>query len=76
VPAAVTPLQLFLLACLGCGILLIGLAAVAPSVLYRWTPTRSRVLGRWRVEMAFTGVAIFLGTAISLLLVLVWGSAI
>jgi hypothetical protein len=76
VSPSLTPLQLFLLACLGCGILLVGLAALAPSVLYRWTPTRSRVLGRWRVEMAFTGAAIFLGTAISLLLVFVWGSAI
>jgi hypothetical protein len=72
VSAPVTPLQLFLLGCLGCGLLLIGLAAVAPSVLYRWTPARNRLLGRLRLEMALTGVAIFLGTALSLLLV-VWG---
>jgi hypothetical protein len=73
VAAPLTPLQLFLLGCLGCGLLLIGLAALAPSVLYRWTPARNRLLGRLRLEMALTGVAIFVGTGLSLLLVLVWG---
>jgi len=69
------PLHLFLLACIGCGLLLIALAAVAPSVLYRWTPARNRLLGRWRLEMALMGVAIFVGTTLSLLVVLALGGA-
>jgi hypothetical protein len=70
-----TPIQLFLLGGVSCGLLLIGLAKLAPSVLYRWTPSREKLLGRWRTEMALTGVAIFLGTGISLLLVLALGGA-
>jgi hypothetical protein len=69
-----SPLQFFLLACAGFGFLLIGLAALAPTVWYRWTSTRRKLLGRWRAEMALTGLAIFAGTGLSLLLLLVLGS--
>jgi hypothetical protein len=66
-----SPLQFFLLACAGFGFLLLGLAALAPTVWYRWTSTRRRMLGRWRAEMALTGLAIFAGTGLSLVLLLV-----
>jgi hypothetical protein len=66
-----SPLQFFLLACAGFGFLLLGLAALAPTVWYRWTSARRRMLGRWRTEMALTGLAIFAGTGLSLVLLLV-----
>lgn len=63
----VSSLQLFLLAALGSGAILIGLAVVAPPVSYRWSSSRKRLLGRWRTEMALIGLAIILGTTLSLL---------
>jgi hypothetical protein len=70
----VSSLQLFLLAALVSGAILMGLAAVAPSVWYHWTSGRGRLLGRWRTEIALTGLAIILGTTLSLLLLLPLGS--
>jgi hypothetical protein len=71
--APVSSLQLFLLAAVGSGAILIGLAVVAPPVSYRWTSARRRLLGRWRTEMALIGLAIILGTTVSLLFLLLLG---
>lgn len=71
--APVSSLQLFLLAALGSGAILIGLAVVAPPVSYRWSSSRTRLLSKWRTEIALIGLAILLGTTLSLLLLLLLG---
>jgi hypothetical protein len=65
-----TSLHLFVISSVGVGFVLVGLAAIAPRSWYGWSSARRRLLGRWRVEMGLTGVAIFFATAVALLVVL------
>jgi hypothetical protein len=65
-----TPLHYFVMTSVGVALLLFGLVAVAPRTWYGWSSPRRKLLGQWRVEMGVLGIAIFVGTAVAVLVVL------
>jgi hypothetical protein len=63
---AVSSLHVFVVGAAGVGLVLVGLAAIAPRAWYGWSPARRRLLGRRRFEIGLTGAALFVGTAVAL----------